>query len=98
MKSEIWAYYRGYFKVYTEDYETKQKIASWNGCKHSNTYYNRYGQLIGWDLIFPSKLYNKVAQLLGLPMRAKNHNRVNQGKKLGLLAKDKDFLGLQNKG
>ena len=80
MKSEIRSYYRGYCKVYTEDYEVKQKIASWKGCKHSNTYYNRYGQLIGWDLIFPSKLYNRAAELIGLPLRGKNHNRIKQGR------------------
>ncbi len=98
MKSEIWPYYRGLYKVYTEDYEAVKKIASWQDCKKSCTYHNRKGQVFGWDLIFPAKLYNRVAGLVGLPLRVKNSNRVKQGEKLGQLAKEKDFLGLQNKG
>jgi hypothetical protein len=96
MEPEIWLYYRGFYKVYTEDYEAMKKITSWQGCKRSCIYSNYKGQVFGWDLIFPSRLYNKVAKTVGLPLRAKNPNRVSQGKKLGQLAKENDFLGLQN--
>lgn len=95
MKTEIWPYYRGYYKVYTEDYEAVKKIASWQDCRRSCTYHNPKGQVFGWDLIFPARLYKKVALAVGLPPRGKNSNRVAQGKKLGHLAKEKDFLGIK---
>ena len=98
MQPEIWPYYRGYYKVYTEDYDVVRKIASWEGCRRSCTYYAQNGRLFGWDLIFPSNLYNKVARLVGLPARPKDPNRVAHGEKLGRLAKENDVLRLQNKG
>ncbi|MCM8782210.1 MAG: hypothetical protein NC828_04100 [Candidatus Omnitrophica bacterium] len=81
MEPEIWLYYRGYYKVYTEDYEAMKKIASWQGCKRSCIYYNHKGQVFGWDLIFPSHLYNRVAELVGLSKRRKNPALVESGKK-----------------
>lgn len=95
MIPEIWPYSRGLYKVYTEDYQVMKKIASWEGCKKSGIYYNHYGQVFGWDLIFPGYLYNRIAKSVGLPPRKKNPNRINHGKKLGRLAKKKDFLGIQ---
>lgn len=79
MTPEIWPYYRGFYKVYTENYEAVRKIASWEGCRRSCTYYTQNGKLFGWDLIFPSKLYNKVARLVGLPLKRKNPSRQKQG-------------------
>ncbi|KPK42925.1 MAG: hypothetical protein AMJ78_00770 [Omnitrophica WOR_2 bacterium SM23_29] len=78
MNPEIWPYYRGYYKVYTEDYEIVKKLSSWKDCRHSNTYY-RNEKVIGWDMVFPSRFYNKVARLVGLPLGKKNPNRKRQG-------------------
>lgn len=93
MISEIRPYYKGYCKVYTKDYEAKQKIASWQSCKQSNTYYNRYGQLMGWDLIFFSKLYNRVAKLVNLPQKGKNSNRLRHGQTMANKNRQHQFKG-----
>jgi hypothetical protein len=81
MKSEIWPYYRGLYKVYTEDYEAVKKIASWQDCKRSCTYHNQKGQIFGWDLVFPAKLYNRVAGSVNLPKKGKNPVLVESGRK-----------------
>jgi len=76
MKSEIWWYSKGFYKIYTEDYQEKEKIDSWQSCRCSNTYYDQYGKNKAWDLIFPSRLYNRVAKVIGAPPRKKNPLRV----------------------
>jgi hypothetical protein len=82
---EIWRYFDE-FKVYMENAKRKDRIASWQGCRVSNLYYNPKGQLIGWDVIFPRRLYDRVAQLCGLPLRQKPPGRVAQGQRLGARA------------
>lgn len=93
MKSEIWPYYRGFYKVYTEDYEAVKKIASWQGCKRSCTYHNQKGQIFGWDLIFPAKLYNRVAALVELPLRIKSPNRQRHGQDMADKNRQHQFIG-----
>ena len=93
MKPEIWPYYRGFYKVYTEDYQVMKKIASWEGCKRSGTYYNPKGQVFGWDLIFPGYLYNRIAKSVGLPPRKKNPNRQIQGQNMAAKNRHHQFKG-----
>lgn len=81
MEPEIRPYYKGFYKVYTEDYEAMKKIASWQDCKRSVIYSDHSGNVFGWDLIFPSHLYNRVAELVGLPKRMKVRSLVESGKK-----------------
>ena len=94
---EIWPYFDE-FKVYTEKTALKDRIASWEGCRVSNHYYNRECQLIGWDLIVPRRLHDRVAELCGLPLRKKSPGRVAQGKRLGAQAKQLGYVGIQNRG
>ena len=81
MKSEIRLDCKGYYRVYTEDYETVKKVTSWQGCKKSCTYHNQKGQVFGWDLILPAKLYNRVVRLVDLPKKSKDTALVESGKK-----------------
>ena len=91
---EIWRYFDA-FKVYTENATLKDRIASWEECRVSNRYYNRQGRLFAWDLIFPRKLYNRVAELCGLPPRKKSPKRVAQGKRLGARARHLGYVGVK---
>jgi len=93
MKPEIWPYSRGLYKAYTEDYQVMKKIASWEGCKKSGIYYNHYGQVFGWDLIFPGHLYNRIAKSVGLPSRKKNPNRQKQGQNMSKENRHHQFKG-----
>ena len=43
-----------------------KRIANWEGCEKSSTYYYPDGHK-ETDVVFPGKLYNRVAQLLRLP-------------------------------
>jgi len=91
---EIWRYFDE-FKVYTENPALKDRIASWQGCRVSNRYYTRQGRLFAWDLIFPRRLYDRLAELCGLPLRRKAPGRVAQGKRLGARAKRLGYVGVK---
>lgn len=75
----IWRFFTGTYKVYVEDKALKDQIASWQDCKLHCVYFNRRFQVQGWDLAFPSRLYNRVAALCGLPLRKKHPKRVAHG-------------------
>jgi hypothetical protein len=94
VQSEIWVWYRGFYKVYLTDAGIKRQIAGWQGCREHGKYFLSDGRL-GWDIIFPSKYYDKVAGLVFLPPKKKNMKRVLNGRKIGQLAVEKDRLGLQ---
>jgi len=91
-KAELWNYSKGYYKVYLEEGSLAKKIAGWNDCQLCGHYYNRDGKLFGGDIIFPSKLYDRVAEMLGLPKRQKNPNRIRQGKKIAETFQKQRFL------
>lgn len=97
LTTEIWRYFDE-FKVCTEHATLKDRIASWEGCRVSNRYYNRRGQLFAWDVIFPRRLYDRVAQLCGLPLRKKSPGRVAHGKRLGARAKRFGYVGVKQQG
>lgn len=91
MKVEIWSWCRGFYKICLEDSEKKRQIASWKDCREHCKYFLPDGRL-GWDIIFPAKYYNRIAELVGLPLKAKNSKRVEQGKKIGALAVNLRFF------
>ncbi|MBI2495753.1 MAG: hypothetical protein HYW10_04215 [Candidatus Omnitrophica bacterium] len=90
----IWRLFTGTYKVYVEDKALKDQLAGWQGCKLHCVYFNRHFQVQGWDLIFPSRLYDRVAKLCGLPSRRKSQQRIANAQQLGLLAKTHNHLGL----
>jgi hypothetical protein len=77
----IWFWKRGYFKVYIDNLKIRQKVDRWKEAKLHCTYSFPNGQM-GWDFIITTKLYNRIAELLNLPSRTKNVNRVEAGKRL----------------
>ena len=79
MNNEIWFYEQGYYKAYFENRKIKNKLDFWKDCRVGCQYYYPQGKR-GWDYILDSRLYNKVAKLLGLPLKLKNKNRVLAGK------------------
>lgn len=95
---DLWPYFRGTYKVYVEETVLKDRIANWQDCRIHCLYYNRHFTLVAWDIIFPSRLYNRVAQLCGLPPRKKSPKRVAHGKRLGILAMTNGYVGLPKRG
>jgi len=76
--NSIWFYQKGEYKCYSKDLKLLNRIESWI-LVDSGAYYYESGNLFARDLIFPSKLYNRVAKALGLPLRKKNKNRSEGG-------------------
>ena len=79
MKNEVWKYFGNNYKVYTENTELKNKIIEWQGCDIHGIYQHQ-NKVIGWDIIFPSHFYNRVARLAGFVERQKNCIHQKQGK------------------
>ena len=88
-KGQIWPYEPGrhprVYKVYTDDLNIAAKIAGWKGCRYHATYYHPDGRVVR-DVLVPAALYKRACELLGVPARAKNPNRVRAGKKAGAAA------------
>ena len=96
MGTEIWKYDRGRYKVYVEDRELRNKLQSWKDCvMHGGYSHVRDMREYAWDFIFPGKIYDKVAALVGLPPKKKVPELVARGKRLGKLAVANDHLHLQ---
>ena len=94
----IWPFFRSQYKVYVEDAALKDRIAGWQGCRVHCIYHNPRFRVVAWDIIVPSRLYDRVAQLCGLPPRKKSPGRVAHGKRLGGRAKMLGYVGVQSRG
>ena len=95
---DIWPFFRGQYKVYVEDAALKDRIAGWQDCRVHCVYHNRQLRVVAWDIIFPSRLYNRVTELCGLPPKKKSPGRVAHGKRLGARAKRLGYVGVHNRG
>jgi len=88
-KGEIWPVEPGrhpkIYKVYSDDLEIAAKIAAWKGCRYHATYYYPDKRVIR-DVLIPAALYKRACEVLGVPARPKNQNRVRAGKKAGTAA------------
>jgi len=89
--NDIWKYQGNSFKAHCKDISLAKKIANWEGCERSGTYYYPDGHN-EMDVLFPVGLYNRVAGLLGLPLRQKNPKRVAHGQKMSVINKKHRFL------
>jgi len=92
VKAEIWSYSKGLCKGYVEDKTLARQIAGWKNCQLCGSYFDKAGRLFGCDIIFPSRLYNRVAELLELPKKLKNLNRVHQGQRISETLRNYRFL------
>lgn len=97
MYSEIWKYDSGRYKVYVECRNLRIRLRAWKDCvMHSSYSHVRDMGEIGWDFIFPARMYDRVARLVGLPARKKNPERVARGSELGSSAVTNNHLKIQN--
>jgi len=87
----IWRFWGSIFKAHFKDTVVAKKIAGWEGCERSSVYHYPDGHR-EMDVLFPDKLYNRIAELLELPLRQKNPKRVAQGRKMSVINKKHRFL------
>jgi len=80
--SEIWQYGRGFYKGYTENLDVAKQIMKWKSVERGSIYYTPSMRIFADDFIFPTRTYNRVARVLGLPERKKSAGRIKQGKRL----------------
>jgi hypothetical protein len=96
--TEIWKYDRGRYKVYIEDLEIRKKLIAWKDCILHCRYSHRSDMReIGWDFIFPGRIRDRVAELVGLAPQ-KDPRRVARGRELGGSAVMNDHLKIQPSG
>lgn len=87
----IWRFCGSIFKAHCKDTVMAKKIAGWEDCERSSVYHYPDGHR-EMDVLFPGKLYNRVAELLKLPLRQKNPKRVAHGLKMAVINKKHRFL------
>ena len=85
-KSEIgeiwrWSFYPSEFKVWIspKHQDIRRKIEGWKDSVRCATYFYP-DRAVTWDYIIPAKYYNRVAQLIGVPLRKKHPSRVKVGR------------------
>ena len=75
---EIWSFGRGWYQLFTDDVKILERVTRWNKVKKFGIYYYPDGS-IGISILFPSSIYNRIAEELGLPKKTKSLGRVKQG-------------------
>jgi len=77
--NSIWKYFDNY-KVHCDNMKLANKIAGWKDCIWDGIYF--YSNHKEADVVFPGKLYNRVAELLNLPLKGKSMGRIDSGHKM----------------
>ena len=80
--SEIYEHFGGKYWCYTENFDAARKIMRWESVERGATHIYPDGKLQAFELIFPTRTYNRVAKALGLPKRKKSVGRVKSGQRL----------------
>ena len=91
LSNDIWKYQGNSFRAHCKDSALAKKVAGWEDCERSSVYHYPDGHR-EMDVVFPGRLYNRVAELLKLPLKEKNPNRVAQGRKMSVVNKKHRFL------
>jgi hypothetical protein len=91
VSNDIWKYQGNTFRAHCTDMSLAKRMAGWEACQKSAIYYYPDGHS-EMDVLFPAELYNRVAELLKLPLRQKNPKRVAQGQKMSVINKKHRFL------
>ena len=81
-ESEIWKYFRGEYKGYTENFELAKRIMGWKSVKKDATYYYPNFSIKGYDFIFHTRTHNRVSKVLGLTERKKSLRRIKKDQRL----------------
>jgi len=87
----ICRFYGNIYKAHCKDPVVAKKIAGWEDCERSSVYDYPDGHR-EMDVIFPGRLYNRVAELLKLPLKEKNPKRVAHGQRMSVINKKHRFL------
>ena len=82
--AEIWKYFRGKYKGYTQDIKVAKRIMNWKSVEPCSIYYTPSMRIFAYDFIFPTRTYDRIAEAFGLPQRKKSPSKILQGKKLQL--------------
>jgi len=90
LTNEIWRYEGNIYKAHCMDPAVARQIAGWERCERSAVYHYPDGHR-EMDVLFPGRFYNRVAELLKLPLRQKNPKRVAQGRKMSVINKKHRF-------
>ena len=82
--AEIWKYFGREYKGYIENLDVAKRIMNWKSVEPCSIYYTPSMRIFAYDFIFPTRTYNRVARVLGLPPRKKSPSKILQGQKLQL--------------
>ena len=96
MNTESWRWKRGYWKFFILDGKIKEKVARWKKAKLHCRYFLPNGKR-AWDFIVPSELYNRLAQLLDIPLRKKSPKRIIAGEKVGRFFSTRRFTKVKSR-
>ena len=91
MKNEIWQWFGREFKVHCERWAVYKIIVSWERCREGGSYLFPDGHK-EYDVIIPTAYYNRVAELLNLPLRPVCEKRRIHGQKMAETNKEHRFL------
>ena len=91
MKNEIWKWFGNKYKVHCEKREDQVKIVSWTKCRPGGSYLFPDGH-IEYDALIPATYYDRVSELLDLPIRPVCEKRRNHGQKMAETNKEHRFL------
>lgn len=91
MDNEIWKWFGSEFKVHCNSREDYVKIVGRRKSRPGGWYlfpdgHNEY------DALIPAQYYNRVARLLGLPLRPVSRARKGQGLRMSEMNKSHRFL------
>ena len=78
---EIWSFDRGRYLLFTKEINKIAKIRRWKKVERFGFYVYPNGS-VGISILFPTSIYNRVAEELGLPKKTKSPGRVKQGQRL----------------
>ena len=91
MKNEIWKWFGRKYKVHCEKRGDYVKMISWTKCRTGGCYIFPEGH-IEYDALIPAVYYNRVAELLDLPLRPVCEKRRIHGQKMAETNKKHRFL------
>jgi len=91
-ESEIWKYFRGKYKGYTDDLKVAKRIMNWNSVERCSIYYTPSMQIFAYDFIFHTRTHNRVSKVLGLTERKKSLRRIKKDQRL----QESDRMGQVN--
>ena len=83
--AEIWKYFRGKYKGYTENLDVSKRVMNWKSVEPCSIYYTPSMGIFAYDFIFRTRTHNRVAKVLGLPDRTKSPAKIFQGQRLQLM-------------